>query len=61
MNYWLLALRREKMEFCIDVGVFGLNRKYVLGRVQTGDKVVCIVTKEYKIIALGEMTSEYYL
>ena len=61
MNYWLLALRREKMEYCIKTGIFGLNRKYILGRVQPGDKVVCYATKENKIIATGEMTSEYYV
>ncbi len=61
MNYWILALPREDMDQCINVGVFGLNKNFLLGHVRIGDKVACYVTKEYKIIALGEMTREYYL
>jgi len=49
------------MEFCINKGIFGLNRKYILARVRPCDKVVCYATKENKIIATGEMTSEYYV
>lgn len=61
MNYWILSLPRPDMETCVRVGTFGLTRKYILGRVQEGDKVACYVTKEYKIIALGEVTQGYYL
>lgn len=61
VNYWLLALPKEKMEFCIKVGVFGLNRKYVLGRVDKGDRVVCYATSAKQIVALGEVTEPYYI
>lgn len=61
MNYWLIALPREDMEHCIKVGVFGAHRKHSIGNVQKGDKVACYITKESKIIALGEATSSYYM
>lgn len=61
MNYWILSLPREDMEQCIRIGTFGARKKFLLGQVQCGDKVVCYVTKEFKIIALGETTSDYYL
>lgn len=61
MNYWIIALPREDMEHCIKVGTFGLNRKHVMGKVQKGDKVVCYVTKDCHVIALGETTSDYYM
>lgn len=60
-NYWIIALPRDHMEHCIQIGKFGLNRKHVLGRVCDGDKVACYITKEHKIIALGEVTRSYYL
>jgi len=49
------------MEHCIQSGTFGLNRKHNLGKVELGDKVACYITKENKIIALGEATSDYYM
>lgn len=61
MNYWIISLPREHMEHCVRVGVFGLNRKYILGQVNKGDRVACYVTKEYKVIALGEVTEGYYV
>lgn len=61
MNYWIIALPREHMEHCIKIGKFGLNRKHILGRVEAGDKVACYITKEYKIIAMGEVTEGYYV
>lgn len=61
MNYWIVSLPRPDMEHCISIGTFGAKRKFVMGQVKPGDKVVCYVTKEFKIIALGEATSEYYL
>lgn len=61
MNYWLTALPREDMEHCIKVGTFGMNRKQAIGNVRAGDKVACYVTKECKIIALGEVTESYYM
>jgi len=61
MNHWIICLPREDMEHCIKLGTFGLNRKHTLGQVKAGDKVACYITKESKIIALGEATSDYYL
>lgn len=61
MNYWLIALPREDMEHCIKVGTFGANRKLIIGNVQKGDKIACYITKQSKIIALGEATSNYYM
>ncbi len=60
-NYWLLCLPRQDMEHCIKIGVFGLNRKFILGRVREGDSIVCCVSKEWKIVGTGFATSEYYL
>lgn len=61
MNHWIIALSRQDMEHCIKVGKFGLNRKHILGRVEKHDKVACYITKEYKVIALGEVTEPYYV
>lgn len=61
MNHWIIALPREHMEHCIAIGKFGLNRKWILGRVQKHDKVACYITKEFKIIGLGEITEPYYV
>lgn len=61
MTGWIIALPREDMEHCIKTGVFGMNRKWVLGSIREGDPIVCYVTKEKKIIALGHCTAEYYL
>lgn len=60
-NFWIICLPRPDMEHCIEVGTFGLNRKHIMGRVKAGDKVACYITKECKIIALGEATSDYYM
>lgn len=61
MNYWIIGLAREDMEHCIKVGTFGMNRKNTIDKVQVGDKVACYVTKECKIIAIGEVTESYYM
>lgn len=62
MNYWLLCLPREDMERCIKVGTFGLQRKYILGRVEKGDAVVCCAGKgDWKIVAIGTAISDYYV
>ncbi|MBY0548067.1 MAG: EVE domain-containing protein [Candidatus Obscuribacterales bacterium] len=63
MSNWLVCLPREDMEHCVKVGVFGLKRKNVISQVQSGDRVACVVTreKEWKVIALGEAVSDYYL
>jgi predicted RNA-binding protein len=49
------------MEHCIKIGVFGANKKGSLGKVKKGDKIVCYVTKDCKIIGTGEATSDYYM
>jgi predicted RNA-binding protein len=61
MNYWIISLPRLDLEHCIKIGKFGRNQKWALGRVKSGDKVVCMVSKEWKMIAFGEATSDYYL
>ncbi|MBF0500203.1 MAG: EVE domain-containing protein [Candidatus Riflebacteria bacterium] len=61
MNSWILALPRADMEHCIKIGVFGRNRKTMIGHVKAGDNIVCYVTKECKIIAIGETASDYYM
>lgn len=61
MNYWLLALPTAKMEFCMNLGIFGLNRKYILGRVEQGDLIVCYATSAKQIVGLGEVTEPYYV
>lgn len=61
MNYWMICLPREDMEHCIKKGVFGASRCGSLKNARKGDKLVCYITKECKIIALGELTSDYYM
>ncbi|MBA3858307.1 MAG: hypothetical protein C0507_15490 [Cyanobacteria bacterium PR.3.49] len=63
MSYWIICLPREDMLHCIDIGVFGLRRPQAISHVKEGDKVVCVVTREktWKVIAIGEATSDYYV
>lgn len=61
MNYWIISLPRPDMAHCIQIGTFGLNRKYLIGKAEPGDKVACYVTKENRIIALGTVATGYYL
>lgn len=61
MNYWLISLPRVDMEHCIKKGVFGASRRGALFKAKIGDKVICYITKECKIIATGELTSDYYM
>lgn len=62
MNHWLLCLPREDIENCIARGTFGLGRKYILGSVSKGDCVVCCAGKgDWKVIAFGTVTSNYYV
>jgi predicted RNA-binding protein len=42
-------------------GIFGSSRRGALVKAKKGDKVICYVTKECKIIATGELTSDYYM
>ena len=62
MNYWLLCLPREDLEHCMHIGTFGLARKHIIGKVSTGDRIVCCAGKgDWKIIGLGYTTSDYYI
>lgn len=61
MKHWIIVLPRADMEHCINVGTFGKNSKNFISKVQKGDKVACYITKESKIIALGEVTNSYYM
>lgn len=62
MNYWLICLPREDIEHCIKIETFGLSRKNLIANVKTGDKVICCAGKgDWKVIAVGEATSDYYL
>ena len=62
MNHWLICLPREDMEHCIKIGTFGLGRKNYIGNVKSDDKVICCAGKgDWRVIASGEATSDYYL
>lgn len=62
MNYWLICLPRTDMKHCLAIQTFGLARKILIGNVAEGDKVVCCAGKgDWKIIAVGEATSDYYV
>lgn len=49
------------MEHCIKIGTFGLNRKHILGKIASGDKIVCCASKDWKIIGTEDAASDYYL
>ncbi len=62
MNYWIICLPRLDMEHCIKQKVFGLGRKNLISSVMQGDKIACCAGKgDWKIIAIGESTSDYYV
>lgn len=61
MQYWIICLPREDIVHCMSIGRFGRNQKWIMGRVRKGDKLACIASRDWKIIGLGEITSEYYL
>lgn len=61
MSYWIVSLPREDMENCIRIGTFGLGRKHSISRVKAGDRVICCSTKEWKILGVGDVTSDYYV
>lgn len=61
MNYWLIALPRNRLEFCIKIHTFGLNRNYLLGKMSVGDKIAFFATDDRKIIGVGHVTEPYYL
>jgi len=50
------------MEHCIKIGTFGQNRKQGISNVLKGDRVICCAGKgEWKLIAAGEVTADYYV
>lgn len=62
MNYWMLCLPREDLEHCMKIGTFGIERRHIITKVAKGDKVVCCAGKgDWKIIAIGDATSDYYV
>lgn len=62
MNYWLICLPKDDLLHCIKVGTFGLARKHILANVKEGDRLACLAGKgDWKFIALGETTSDYYI
>ena len=61
MSNWIIALPRPDMEHCLKIGLFGRNSRQGIAKVKQGDNIVCYVTKECKIIALGKATSDYFL
>jgi len=60
-QHWLVCLPRQDLEHCIEIGTFGLNRKYVLGQVERGDDIICCASKDWKLIAKGSITEPYYI
>jgi hypothetical protein len=60
MRYWLICLRRPDIEHCVRIGTYGLKRKLIIGRVKKGDKLVVCATRDWTILGLGELTSDYY-
>lgn len=62
MNYWIVALPRPDMERCLEIGTFGMNYAYLLGRVQPGDKIVFIASRrEWQVMAFGEVVKGHYV
>ena len=62
MNYWLLCLPRPDLEHCIKIGIFGLPRKNTIQGVKQGDQVLCCAARgDWKILAKGEATGDYFI
>jgi hypothetical protein len=61
MKFWLLCLPEEDMEHCINIGTFGLSRKYVLAKVEPGDPIVFCASKIWKILGVGHATKGHYV
>lgn len=58
---WIIVANRENMARVALKGVFGLNTKSVLSKVQPGDNVVAYVKGEKMFAGLGEVTEGYYM
>lgn len=48
------------MEHCIKIGKFGLPAPKRISSVKENDRIVCYVSKESKVVALGMVTRGYY-
>jgi len=58
----MLCLPRQDIEHCIKIGTFGLERHNIIAKVAAEDKIVCCASKgEWKILAVGHATSDYYV
>lgn len=57
---WILSLPRPDMEHCIRIGKFGLRLSRLISSVKENDRLVFYVTKEKRVIALGEVKKGYY-
>jgi hypothetical protein len=58
---WIIVADRENMERVAKHGVFGLNSKGPMGRVQPGDGVVAYVKGEMAFAGIGKVTEAYYM
>lgn len=62
MKYWLICLPKADLEHCIKIGTFGLARKHLIDQVKQGDSIICCAGKgDWKVIATGQATSDYYV
>lgn len=48
-NFWIIALPRDRLDFCLAIGTFGLTRKGKLDRVGVGDNLAFLTTKDNKM------------
>lgn len=60
MRYWLIAIPRQDLNRCLELGVFGRSSKNKFLGVEPGDKLAFYVTGEYTIAALGWVTEGYF-
>jgi predicted RNA-binding protein len=58
---WIIVASRHNMGICADKGVFGLNSKGVMGRMQPGDRLVAYIKGEKTLSGLGTVTQAHYL
>ncbi len=61
MKYWLIAVSKLDMERILKLGTFGRNSNARVLEVSVGDKLAFYVTKESRIVAVGEVSQGYYL
>lgn len=62
MRSWIIALPRQELLRCIEIGCFGKEKVGDrIAEVQEGDGISCYALRESKIIALGKITKGYYV